>query len=99
MGGDLIRPDSGFERGLKRLMTVIGVVLVATPLAELVVQLSNGERSQILLLGGFWLIGILTVSHAAGGRPAPAARRTAPARKRCVRHLAGDALWLPEGET
>jgi len=80
-------------------MIVIGAVLVAAPLAELGVQLVHRERPQLLLLGGFCLIGILTVSHATGGRPALAARRVAQARKRCDRHLTGDALWLPESET
>lgn len=99
MGGDLVRSDSGLDRGLKKLMTVIGIVLVATPLAELVVQLTHGERPQFLLLGGFCLIGILTVSHATRGRPAPADRRLAPARKASGRQLAGDALWMSEGES
>ena len=98
MGGDLVRPESGLDRGLKRLMIVIGIVLVATPLAELVVQLTYGERPQILL-GGFCLIGILTVSLATCGRPAPADRRRAPARKASGRHLAGDALWMSESES
>jgi hypothetical protein len=99
MGGDLVRPESGLDRGLKRLMTLIGIVLVATPLAELVVQLTHGERPQILLLGGFCLIGILTVSHANRGRSAPVDRRSEPARKADDRQRAGDALWLPEGDS
>ena len=98
MGVDLIRPESGLDRGLKKLMIVIGLVLMATPLAELVVQLTCGERPQILLLGGFCLIGILTVSHATRGRLAPIDARRVPPPEKSDRHLAGDALWLPEGE-
>jgi len=99
MGGDLIRPESGLDRGLKKLMILIGLVLVATPLAELAVQLSYGERPQILLLGGFCLIGILTVSHATRGRPSRNEKRSASDPKPRDRHLAGDALWLPERES
>lgn len=80
-------------------MIVIGLVLVATPLAELAVQLTYGERPQILFPGGFCLIGILTVSHATRSRSAPGEKCREPAPLSCYRHVAGDALWLPERES
>jgi hypothetical protein len=100
MGGDPGRPGSGLDRGLKRLMILVGVLLVATPLLELAVQLAHGERPQILLFGGFCLIGILTVSYATRGdrssrNPPCGAPPAAPPGESRERRSAGDALWLP----
>ncbi len=57
------------NRGPRNLMATIGVLLMATPTAELAVQVYNEERPHFALLGGLFVIGLLTISHALSRRP------------------------------
>ena len=91
-------PETDMERGFRRLMLSVGCVMMITPTAEMVVQLSFGERPQVLLLGGFFLVGLLTVSHSLSSRPAARSRLAPPGVQLRTERRRGDALWVPEDE-
>ena len=74
-------------------MLSVGVVMMVTPTAELAVQLTYGERPQILLLGGFFLVGLLTVSNSLKRRAMQVPHLSPPAIRPGKAHLSSDAIW------
>ena len=71
------RPSTYPDRGVRRLMATVGILMMAAPTAELVVQLHYQERPHILLLGGMFLVGLLALSHGLSRRPEPRPRQQA----------------------
>ena len=68
--------------------------MVVAPAAEIIVQLAFGERPQIFLLAGFFLVGILTVTHALP----PRSPRLYGGTGFRTPTISGEALWQPDRE-
>lgn len=92
------RPENTVERGFHRLMMMVGGVMMITPTAELAVQVHYHERPQVLLLGGFFLVGVLTVSHALSRGAEPRPGESPRGSMLRTRHRTGDPLWVPDSK-
>jgi hypothetical protein len=91
-------PESKLDRGFRRLMTTVGVIMMLAPAAELTVQLVYQERPHILLLAGLFLVGLLTMSHALSRESVSFPGWTPPDLRLRRQHVRGEPFWPPDPE-
>src|SRR5437867_4260720 len=96
MGDENVPDGTGIDRGLRRLMASVGVIMMVTPSSELMVQLWYHERPQILLLSGLFLVGLLALSHALSRRRVPLLHLTPPDLRLHSAHTSGESIWSPD---
>ncbi len=96
-----VAADSTIDKGLKKLLIISGILMVLAPAIEIGIQLAYGERPQVFLLAGFFLVGILAVQHATN-QHATGARSRRPHSDVAVPfglkpgQITGEALWLSD---
>jgi len=96
MGEETVSGGTGIDRGLRRLMATVGVIMMLAPSSELVVQLWYHERPHILLLSGLFLVGLLALSHALSRRRVPLFDLTPPDLRLHSGHTTGESIWSPD---
>jgi hypothetical protein len=96
MGTETARRESSLDRGVRRLMVTVGLIMMATPSAEFFIQLSYDERPHLLLLSGLFLVGLLSLLHALLRRPLPLAGMNPPDLRLRAEHTHGEPVWSPD---
>lgn len=96
MGDEIVPDRTRLDRGLRRLMATVGVIMMVAPSSELVVQLWYHERPHILLLSGLFLVGLLALSHALSRRRVPLLHLTPPDLRLHSGHTSGESIWSPD---
>ena len=91
-----VAANSTIDKGLKKLLIISGILMVLAPAIEIGIQLAYGERPQVFLLAGFFLVGILTVQHATGDRSRRPHSDVAVPFGLKPGQITGEALWLSD---
>jgi cell division protein FtsW (lipid II flippase) len=88
--------ESPFDQGLRKLMVLVGLILIVTSSGELFVQLWYQERPHIMLLAGLFLVGLLTLAQGVSRNPLTRRALSPPDLRLRSGGNPGEPVWSPD---